>query len=42
MNGQILAVVGILIVVLGILVSIALHEVGHMVPAKRFGVRCTQ
>jgi membrane-associated protease RseP (regulator of RpoE activity) len=41
-NGQILAVVGILIVVLGILVSIALHEVGHMVPAKRFGVRCTQ
>lgn len=30
--------VGILVVVLGILVSVALHEVGHMVPAKRFGV----
>ena len=25
-----------------ILVSIALHEVGHMVPAKRFGVRVSQ
>jgi RIP metalloprotease RseP len=23
-------------------VSIALHEVGHLVPAKRFGVKCTQ
>jgi membrane-associated protease RseP (regulator of RpoE activity) len=27
---------------LGILLSIALHEVGHLVPAKRFGVRVTQ
>lgn len=26
----------------GIAVSIALHEVGHLVPAKRFGVRVTQ
>lgn len=31
--------VGVLIVVVVLLVSIALHEVGHMVPAKRFGVR---
>ncbi len=31
--------VGVLVLVLGVLVSIALHEVGHMVPAKRFGVR---
>lgn len=31
--------VGLLIVVIGLLVSIALHEVGHLVPAKRFGVR---
>ncbi|WP_258726681.1 M50 family metallopeptidase [Cellulomonas sp. NS3] len=31
--------VGVLVLVVGVLVSIALHEVGHMVPAKRFGVR---
>ena len=35
-------VVGVLIVALGIGVSIALHEVGHLVPAKRFGVKCPQ
>ncbi len=35
-------VVGILVVVVGIAVSIALHEVGHMVPAKKFGVRVSQ
>jgi membrane-associated protease RseP (regulator of RpoE activity) len=34
--------IGVLAVVVGIAVSIALHEVGHMVPAKRFGVRVTQ
>jgi membrane-associated protease RseP (regulator of RpoE activity) len=34
--------VGVLVVVLGVIVSIALHEVGHLVPAKRFGVKCTQ
>ena len=33
---------GVLIVVGGILVSIALHEIGHLVPAKAFGVKCTQ
>ena len=27
---------------LGIAVSIALHEVGHMLPAKAFGMRVTQ
>jgi membrane-associated protease RseP (regulator of RpoE activity) len=31
--------VGVLVVFVGVLVSIALHEIGHMVPAKRFGVR---
>src|SRR3954454_36607 len=31
--------VGLLIFVVVLLGSIALHEVGHMVPAKRFGVR---
>ena len=35
-------VVGILVVVVGIVVSIGLHEVGHMVPAKKFGVRVSQ
>jgi membrane-associated protease RseP (regulator of RpoE activity) len=35
-------VIGVVVLVLGILASIALHEVGHMVPAKRFGVRVSQ
>lgn len=30
---------GVLLFILGLLISIALHEVGHMVPAKRFGVK---
>ncbi len=34
--------VGVLVVVLGVVVSIALHEIGHLVPAKRFGVKCSQ
>ena len=34
--------VGVAIFALGLLLSIALHEVGHMVPAKRFGVKVTQ
>ncbi len=33
---------GVLVFALGLLVSIALHEVGHLVPAKRFGVKVTQ
>ena len=33
---------GVLFVALGISVSIALHEVGHLLPAKKFGVRVTQ
>lgn len=35
-------VVGVLVLVLGVVVSIALHELGHMIPAKRFGVRVSQ
>ncbi|MBX9246334.1 RIP metalloprotease [Actinotalea ferrariae] len=35
-------VIGLLVLLLGLLVSIALHEVGHMVPAKRFGVRVSK
>src|SRR5690625_1432737 len=34
--------VGVLVVVVGVAVSIALHEIGHLVPAKKFGVRVTQ
>ncbi|MGC5168456.1 M50 family metallopeptidase [Luteimicrobium sp. DT211] len=34
--------IAVLVVVVGVLVSIALHEVGHMVPAKLFGVRVSQ
>ena len=37
-----LDVLGWLVLLVGVLVSIALHEVGHMVPAKRFGVRVSK
>ncbi|BDZ44157.1 hypothetical protein GCM10025866_00660 [Naasia aerilata] len=37
-----LYIVGVLVIVLGLAVSIALHEVGHLVPAKLFGVKVTQ
>ncbi|RAZ31505.1 RIP metalloprotease [Microbacterium sp. SMR1] len=32
-------VIGVVLLVVGLAVSIALHEVGHLVPAKLFGVR---
>lgn len=35
-------VLGVLIVVLGLALSIGLHEIGHLVPAKLFGVKVTQ
>jgi membrane-associated protease RseP (regulator of RpoE activity) len=37
-----MTLIGILALILALVVSIALHEVGHMVPAKRFGVKVTQ
>jgi len=37
-----LAVLGVVIFVVGLLVSIGLHEVGHMLPAKKFGVRVSE
>ncbi|MCT1655437.1 M50 family metallopeptidase [Brachybacterium muris] len=40
--GVALFVLGVLIIGLGLAVSIALHEIGHLVPAKAFGVRVTQ
>ena len=33
---------GVVVLVVGIAVSIALHELGHMVPAKLFGTKVTQ
>ena len=33
---------GVIIMAFAIAVSIALHEVGHLVPAKLFGVRVPQ
>jgi membrane-associated protease RseP (regulator of RpoE activity) len=38
----VLYLIGVLIFAFGLLASIALHEVGHMVPAKKFGVKVTQ
>ena len=35
-------VLGVVVLVIGLAASIALHEVGHLVPAKRFGVRVGQ
>ena len=37
-----LYLVGVLLMVVGIAASIGLHEIGHMVPAKKFGVKVTQ
>ncbi|MGL4339004.1 MAG: M50 family metallopeptidase [Rhodoglobus sp.] len=42
METVLLYALGILIVVVGLAVSIGLHELGHLVPAKRFGVRVSQ
>ncbi|MEZ3159882.1 site-2 protease family protein [Microbacterium sp. BWT-B31] len=35
-------IIGIVLLVVGLAVSIALHELGHMLPAKKFGVRVGQ
>jgi membrane-associated protease RseP (regulator of RpoE activity) len=37
-----LYVLGVLVFAVGVAVSIGLHEVGHMYPAKKFGVKVTQ
>jgi membrane-associated protease RseP (regulator of RpoE activity) len=41
-ESALLYVLGVVIVVVGLVISIGLHEVGHLVPAKRFGVRVGQ
>jgi membrane-associated protease RseP (regulator of RpoE activity) len=38
----VLYLLGVLIFAFGLLASIALHEIGHLVPAKKFGVKVTQ
>lgn len=35
-------VIGVLVLVIGLIASIALHEIGHLVPAKKFGVKVPQ
>jgi membrane-associated protease RseP (regulator of RpoE activity) len=37
-----LYVLGIVVVVVGLALSIGLHELGHLIPAKRFGVKVGQ
>ena len=37
-----LFVLGVLVIVVGVALSIALHEIGHLVPAKKFGVKVSQ
>jgi membrane-associated protease RseP (regulator of RpoE activity) len=34
--------IGVLAVAVGLMISIALHEIGHLLPAKKFGVRVPQ
>ncbi len=42
MDNILLYALGVIIVAVGIALSIALHEIGHLVPAKLFGVRVGQ
>src|SRR3954452_6460768 len=42
MPGWLLYTIGVVVFALGLLLSMALHEIGHMVPAKKFGVKVTQ
>ncbi|MCA4133749.1 RIP metalloprotease [Arthrobacter sp. M4] len=42
MNSVLLFILGVVIVAVGVAVSIALHEVGHLLPAKLFKVRVTK
>jgi membrane-associated protease RseP (regulator of RpoE activity) len=41
-ESALLYILGVVIVVVGLIISIGLHEVGHLVPAKLFGVRVGQ
>jgi membrane-associated protease RseP (regulator of RpoE activity) len=41
-ESALLYVLGVLIILIGVAVSIGLHEIGHLIPAKLFGVKVTQ
>jgi membrane-associated protease RseP (regulator of RpoE activity) len=41
-ESALLYILGVVIVLVGLVISIGLHEVGHLVPAKLFGVRVGQ
>ncbi|MBX3098096.1 MAG: site-2 protease family protein [Salinibacterium sp.] len=42
MSVVLLYILGILIILVGLAISIGLHEVGHLLPAKKFGVKVGQ
>ena len=42
MNESVMYAIGVIAFVVGIAASIALHEVGHMWPAKKFGMKVTK
>jgi membrane-associated protease RseP (regulator of RpoE activity) len=42
MTTMVMYALGVVLLLVGIAVSIGLHEVGHLLPAKRFGVKVTQ
>ena len=42
MESVLLFILGVLVIVVGLALSIGLHEIGHLVPAKLFGVKVTQ
>ena len=41
-RADVVLIVGVLVIVVGLAVSIGLHELGHLIPAKLFGVRVSQ
>ncbi|SDK05590.1 RIP metalloprotease RseP [Cryobacterium psychrotolerans] len=42
METVLLFILGVVVVIVGLALSIGLHEIGHLVPAKAFGVKVTQ
>ncbi|MFD4420403.1 M50 family metallopeptidase [Agromyces sp. NPDC058484] len=42
MDSVLAFILGVVIIAIGLAVSIGLHEIGHLVPAKLFGVKVTQ
>ncbi|NQX11449.1 site-2 protease family protein [Microbacteriaceae bacterium VKM Ac-2855] len=42
MESVLLFILGVVVIFVGVAASIALHELGHLVPAKLFGVKVTQ